>query len=78
VCVRPPRRASAADTLPDWWSGVIAVLRDVVLDAEWFYVFNLLEFIAVMPVSLGEIFTKACNVELERHMAAYRFVGGRS
>jgi hypothetical protein len=84
VSLYVPQRAEAfwtgffgnrLDTMPHWWSDVIAALRDVVLDAEWFYVYNLLEFMTTIPISMNDIFTKACNAELERHMAAYRFVG---
>jgi AbiJ N-terminal domain 4 len=63
------------DILPDDWPRVIDVVRKFFFEAEWFEVYDFIEFIAThFPYADEESFTEACNTFLRTENSAYRFV----
>jgi hypothetical protein len=65
------------DTLDDDWRKVLGQLRKYFFEAEWYEVYDFIEFIAQNDEdgdSRNE-FIEPCNEALEREMSAYRFVG---
>jgi hypothetical protein len=66
------------DTIPFDWESVIGYIRDYFLEsAPWNEVYDFIEYMARVDPALTNGFRHACNDMLERHMSAYRFVGGQ-
>lgn len=65
------------DQLPHDWKKVLAKLRQHYFSAQWFEVYDFIEFVASNYSRHGskESFTGACNERLEAEASAYRFVG---
>ena len=53
--------------------------RYLILEGEWYEVFDFLEFIVkiIDDIGLKEEFTENCNLILKRELSAYRFIDGR-
>jgi AbiJ N-terminal domain 4 len=67
------------DTLTDdWGRGVLPFLRKYFFACEWWEVYDFVEFVGNNCPSPSEKdkFIKACNMQLEAEMSAYRFVNG--
>lgn len=68
------------DNLSDDWSDVLAQLRKYYFDAEWYEIYDFVEFVANnSPIDYEENnkeFMSVCNTALEKEMSAYRFVDG--
>ena len=69
------------DTLNDFWKDLHTKMRNHFQSAEWFEVYDLVEFISKnYPGDMEETnkkFIKICNYYLERERAAYRIVDGK-
>lgn len=66
------------DTIPHPWHGIIEILRDYFFKAQWYGVYDFVEFIASSEdTQRNKAFVEYCNVTLERELSGYRFVGGR-
>ena len=69
-----------ADTLGNEWTETRLKLRKWFFEAEWYEIYDLIEFVANHYPDKGERvnddFMQFCNVVLERNLSAYRFVGG--
>lgn len=68
------------DRLSDDWGKVLEQLRDHFFKAQWYEIYDFIEFVASnFPENYQETnkkFMTACNRTLEKEMAAYRFVDG--
>lgn len=68
------------DTLSDRWVDTHNKLREWFFGAEWYEVYDFIEFVvSAYPddeESVNTEFMQFCNGVLERHLSAYRFVGG--
>ena len=69
------------DHLSDDWSEVLKKLRNYFFNAKWYEIYDFIEFIANNHYSkdyenTNAFFMSACNKNLEKEMAAYRFVDG--
>jgi hypothetical protein len=68
------------DHLSDDWSKVLEQLRSYFFSAEWYEVYDFLEFVASNYPNdyekTNKNFMSACNATLEKEMSAYRFVDG--
>lgn len=66
------------DTLPDEWEHIVKRLRGYFFDAEWYGVYDFLEFTASQFPHENDRerykFRETCNKVLEQEKAAYRFV----
>lgn len=69
------------DTIPIVYyekNGGLSVLREYYFNAEWFEVFDFVEFVADCGLSrIKDDFISTCNNFLERENSAYRFVDGK-
>jgi hypothetical protein len=69
------------DRLADDWEKVLQQLRDYFFQAQWYEVYDFIEFVSNnFPQDYHETnkkFMTACNHIFEREMGAYRFVGGQ-
>ena len=69
------------DQLSDDWEKVLQQLRDYFFKAQWFEVYDFIEFITnSFPHDYHETnkgFMTECNHIFEREMGGYRFVGGQ-
>jgi hypothetical protein len=69
-----------ADTLSNNWTETRLKIRRWFFEAEWFEVYDMIEFIANhypdKDDSVNNDFMQFCNLVLERNISAYRFVGG--
>jgi len=67
----------AADTIADFSESAVEQIKKLYMSASWSEVYDFVEFIAnASPVeSKSGKFIKRCNVALEKHISAYRFVG---
>jgi hypothetical protein len=64
------------DTIDEYWGNWLAKLRERFFAAEWFEVYDLVEFVVQNgPEKEGSEFVKLCNHSLEHENSAYRFVG---
>lgn len=64
------------DTIPNQFDRVVTIFRKYFFDAEWFQVYDFLEFTAEhYPYKKPEPFKAFTNTVLERENSAYRFVG---
>ncbi len=68
------------DTLDDHWPNTTEEIRAWFFDAEWYLVYDFLEFVAEhFPSPLLELnknhFIQSCNSCMERELSAYRFIG---
>ena len=67
----------AIDTIPDYFWDCVKQLRKYFFDAQWYEVYDFIEFIAAGGSETNkENFIEVCNSYLERENAAYRFVNG--
>jgi hypothetical protein len=70
-----------ADTLSNNWSETKLKIRKWFFQAEWYEIYELIEFVANhYPDTRERVnteFMQFCNVVLERNLSAYRFVGGQ-
>lgn len=66
------------DQLDDDWNKVYAQLRRHFFDAEWYEVYDFVEFVAgnYDRYQFRAKFMDSCNLALEREVSAYRFVDG--
>ena len=68
------------DTLSDRWLETHNKVREWFFDAEWYEVYDIIEFVGKhypdTEESVNVEFMEHCNGVLERHLSAYRFVGG--
>jgi len=66
----------ALDTLDHSWGKVLDQLRDHFFQAEWYEVYDFIEFVSTHYDDDGrnQKFRETCNRFLEREMSAYRFV----
>ena len=65
------------DVIPTYWEGFLRALRDHFFRAEWFEVYDFIEFLATEGTDAEKKkFTDLCNMCLERENSAYRFVNG--
>ncbi|MCW2038266.1 AbiJ-NTD4 domain-containing protein [Xanthomonas campestris] len=66
------------DTMPGKIPACIAVVRDYFFSAEWFNVYDIIEFIAqnLEGWDIGK-FIHNCNSVLEREVSGYRFIGNQ-
>lgn len=66
------------DQLDDDWNKVYSELRRYFFEAEWYEVYDFLEFVAnnYEGDRFRDKFVKSCNVALEHEVSAYRFVEG--
>ena len=68
------------DLLSDDGSDVLSQLRGYYFDAEWYEIYDFVEFVANnYPIDYKETnkeFMSSCNTALEKEMSAYRFVDG--
>lgn len=66
------------DQLDDDWRKVHAQLRCHFFDAEWYEVYDFIEFVAANyeRYQFRDNFMESCNLALEREVSAYRFVNG--
>ena len=66
------------DTLTHNWKEVLAELRTYFFKAEWFEIYDFIEFVAnnYERYKFREGFIPSCNAVLEREISAYRFVNG--
>lgn len=63
------------DSMPSYLEDVFSVIRDIFFKAEWYEVYDLVEFTSkVVLDDMSNGFDKACNQVLEREMSAYRIV----
>lgn len=66
------------DEIPKYFSEVLEQLRNFFYDAEWYEVYDFIEFIAKNgPDDWQEDFISGSNFILERENSAYRFVSGQ-
>lgn len=69
------------DTIPTYFydeRGGLGVLRSYFFNAEWYEIYDFIEFVAAKgPSSEKTDFMKACNHFLERENSAYRFLEGK-
>lgn len=66
------------DQLNDDWSQVYTQLRRHFFEAEWYEVYDFIEFVASNydRHQFREKFMESCNLVLEREVSAYRFADG--
>ena len=66
------------DQLSDSWGKVHEQLRNHFFAAEWYEVYDFIEFVAknYERYQFQEGFMESCNLALEREVSAYRFVDG--
>jgi len=68
------------DRLSDNWDNVLEQLRNYFFKAQWYEIYDFIEFVASnFPLNYEETnkdFLAKCNYTLEKEMAAYRFVDG--
>lgn len=66
------------DQIGDDWSSVLARLKRYFFGAEWFEVYDFIEFVFQHYSKPGfqSRFIVACNARLEKESSGYRFVGG--
>ncbi|WPL43546.1 AbiJ-NTD4 domain-containing protein [Priestia megaterium] len=57
------------------WSSSKKYFQDFFLKAEWYLLYDFIEFLGSMELEESEEFKDSCNQILEREMSAYRFVG---
>lgn len=69
------------DTIPTHFyddRGGLRILRQYFFSAEWFEVYDFIEFVAAHgPEQQKDMFVSVCNSFLERENSAYRFVNGK-
>jgi AbiJ N-terminal domain 4 len=66
------------DTIDEYSDKCLARLRSYFYKAEWYEVFDFMEFCAEHgPDGSRDMFEKSCNSFLERENSAYRFVEGK-
>ncbi len=67
------------DTLSDTWISAYKTMRELFSQAQWFEVYDLIEFVAdrFPDPSVNKEFVEKCNSILKEDLAGYRFVGGR-
>lgn len=66
------------DTIEDLWENCLRSIRGFFFEAEWYQVYDFIEFLAVHAVNdKQQEYINACNFNLERENSAYRFVEGR-
>jgi len=69
------------DTLSNYWTETRGRLRGWFFEFQWYEVYDFIEFVANhYPDEDGSVnsgFMDFCNIVLERHLSAYRFVGGQ-
>lgn len=66
------------DTIPTYWGDCLEELRAYFFRAEWFEVYDFIEFLKAEGTEKGENeFAELCNLCLERENSAYRFVKGQ-
>ena len=64
------------DTLEDYWETTRKYIRKRYFEAEWYEVYDFIEFIAQnLSDSDKELFVGICNSVLEKELSAYRFIG---
>ena len=68
------------DEIDDYWRDCRKHIRDYFFDAQWWEVYDFVEFIAnttqEKETSVEEGFINNCNYHLQRENSAYRFVSG--
>lgn len=66
------------DTIDRYWGNCLENLRTYFHSAQWFEVYDFIEFVACNGSEEQKVgFIAACNSYLERENSAYRFVDGR-
>jgi hypothetical protein len=68
-----------ADTLPRYCSSAVGEIKQRYLAGAWSDAYDFIEFIAASQI-IGELskdFVAHCNIQLEKHVSAYRFVETR-
>lgn len=70
------------DALEDRWPNTKKEIRDWFFDAEWYLIYDFLEFVAEhFPHPLSGLdkdhFIQSCNSCMEREISAYRFINDR-
>ena len=69
------------DEIDDSWENCREHIRDYFFDAQWWEVYDFVEFVAnsthEKETSVKEGFIKNCNYHLQRENSAYRFVSGK-
>lgn len=66
------------DTLPDFFTKALEHLRQTFMGAEWFEVYDFLEFTAQScPKEMSGKLVAISNTFLEKELSAYRFVNGK-
>lgn len=66
------------DTLNDEWNFVYKFFRTRFFEAEWFEVYDFVEFVAEnFPYEDRDSFIAGCNIAFQTEMSAYRFVDGK-
>ena len=69
------------DEMDYFWKGCRKHIRDYFFDAQWWEVYDFIEFIAngtqEKDTSVKEGFIGNCNYHLQRENSAYRFVSGK-
>lgn len=71
------------DTMPARWTTIAAQMREWFFKAEWYEVYDLVEFLAIHAVDAGfnsensMRFQETCNRMLEREASAFRFLQGQ-
>ena len=64
------------DNLNDYWETTRRRIREWYFEAEWYDVYDFIEFIAQnLSGSDKELFIRICNSVLEKELSAYRFIG---
>jgi len=67
------------DTLDDYWEHTYKRIREYFFSAEWYEVYDFIEFIANNYPNnyINDNFMEYCNYVLVKELSAYRFVGGK-
>lgn len=64
------------DSLDDYWEITRRRIRDWYFEAEWYDIYDFIEFIAQNLSGTDKgLFIKICNSILEKELSAYRFIG---
>lgn len=65
------------DNIPKYWDDCLKEIRDYFFDAEWYEVYEFIEFMAnYSDDESSKTFIRYCNIQLEKENSAYRFVNG--
>ncbi len=66
------------DSIEEYWGDCLRELRNYYFEAEWWQIYDFLEFIADYGNEhVKNNFIEACNIHLSMENSAYRFVNGK-